>query len=277
LTDSAVPRKTSAPAKKAAARKATPKKAAPAAKPPTPAKPAPIVVDSHRALLLKRDAMVAAIAAHPELLPLLAANPVLAFRDAGVKISPDIATHVLHALQYPPAVREERDRLIKQLRKPLGGVPRPRDPTWLADVVFGRLKVSPLQTSGHSPTYVSATPDDARKRIEALLPKRPRVEVPPLPEGSKARQPIRRLDLDAPTVDLPVAARRPKTLTLEALWFYRGSHELVTPLLRLGVIESSGLPFLGADSYRKLKSGERPNALVSWVQQVQFPPPKKRP
>ena len=82
--------------------------------------------------------------------------------------------------------------------------------------------------------------------------------------------------MDAPLVELPKAAKRPKTLTLEALWFYRGAHQLVPSLLRLGVIESGGLPFLGPDGYRKVKSGERPNPLVGWVEGVAFPPPAPR-
>jgi len=182
---------------------------------------------------------------------------------------------VLHALQYPPAVREERDRLVKQLQTALGEVPRPRDGSWLADTVFDTLKVAPLETRGRQPAYVSATPDDARERLQALLPDRPRVVLPPR-AGGQPHQPLRRLDVDAPLVELSKAAKRPKTLTLEALWFYRGAHQLVPSLLRLGVIESGGLPFLGADGYRKVKSGERPNPLVGWVEDVAFPPPAPR-
>ena len=254
-----------------------PRRASGSGEPPTaiPAKPAPIVVSSHRSLLAKRDAMVAALQAKPELLPLLAANPVLAFRDAGVTISPEVASHVLHALQYPPAVRAERDRLIKELQEGLGEAPRPRDATWLAVTVFEKLKVAPLETRGRQPAYVSAIPDDARERLQALLPDRPRVQLPSRP-GSHRPEPLRRLDLNAPLVEIPKAAKRPKTLSLEALWFYRGAHRLVPSLLRLGVIESGGLPFLGADGYRKVKSGERPNPLVGWVDDVKFPPPAPR-
>jgi hypothetical protein len=254
-----------------------PRKASGSGEPPKeiPAEPAPIVVNSHRSLLAKREAMVAALQARPELLPLLAANPVLAFRDAGVTISPEVATHVLHALQYPPAVREERDRLVEELQVALGEAPRPRDATWLAGTVFDKLEVPPLETRGRQPVYVSAIPDDARERLQTLLPNRPRVPLPPRP-GHHQPQPLRRLDLDAPLVEVPKAARRPKTLSLEALWFYRGAHRLIPSLLRLGVIESGGLPFLGPEGYRKAKSGESPNPLVGWVEGVQFPPPRPK-
>lgn len=254
-----------------------PRKArAAAAKPARPDASTLIHVDSHRALLRERSAMVEALSKRPELLPLLLANPVLAFRDAGVRFAPAIASHVLHALQYPPAVRAELTELTDQLHAALDELPKPKNPAWLAGAVFDRLEVAPLRTSGLRPAYVSATPPDARARLEALLPQRERMVLPDVPEGAARRQPLMRLDLDAPLVDCPPAKTRPKTLTLEALWFYRGRHELIRPLLRLGVIQSSGMPFLGAESYRKAKSGERPNALVGWVEQVSFPKPPPR-
>lgn len=290
------PPKRAAPARKAAATKrpAPGAKIAPASKKSTakvakkpvaaPAKRAPskapasakpsrdgIVIKGHRDLIRHRDAMIAAVRDRPELLPLLMLNPVLAFRDAGVTISPSIATHILHTVQHPSGVRNEREALAGQVRAALGAEPHPTDPAWLARTLFDDLRVQPLDTRGLRPTYRPAIPDDARERLEALLPRRRRRAAPPLVRVATRPQPLRRLDLDAPLVNAPSLGTRPKRLTLEEMWFYRGAHALVTPLLRLGIIDSNALPILSRDAYRKVKAGAQPHDLLRWVDGIRFP------
>ncbi len=234
------------------------------------------MVNSHRDLVRQRKAMIEALSQRPDLLPLLLANPVLAFRDAGVTMSAEVANHVLHSVRHAPAVRVEREQLTAQLREALGVVPHPSDPEWLAQTLFTRLKVRPLVTRGMEPAYVPAIPDDARERLEALLPKRHRRELAPLPDQVSRPQALRRLDLDAPLVECKPARAGPKRLSLEQLWFYRGSHELVRPLLRLGIIERNALPILSASAYRDLKAGRRENDLVRWISGVSWPAEKRR-
>jgi hypothetical protein len=232
------------------------------------------VVRTESDLIRQRTAMVRALTVRPEVARLLLANPVLAFRDVGVTISPAVATHILHAVRHPASVRAERQLLTDELRAALTAAPRPTDPEWLATALFTQLKVTPLVTKGRQPTYLAAIPADARLRLHALLPRRRRHRLPTGPDtGATAtrRQPLRRLDLDAPVVECPVARTAPTRVSLEQLWFYRGAHDLVRPLLRLGIIEHNALPLLGAAAYRKARSGERPYDLLRWIDHIGWP------
>ena len=215
---------------------------------------------------------------------MLALNPVLVFREVGVRLSPDIADHVLRSLQHPPAIRAERERLVAGLREEFGESPQPTDATWVARWLFTVLGLAPLDTQGAVPVYVNPIPPAALERLRALRPDRRSVKEP-LPAGPDVatrrgapllRLPdsVLRLDLDAPVPPLPLAECPPTEVTLEALWFYRDAHPSVAPMLRLGIIERGGVPIFSPDAYRKAKTGERPSQLLSWITAVRFQPDK---
>ncbi|HUP69061.1 MAG TPA: hypothetical protein VM142_04510 [Acidimicrobiales bacterium] len=246
--------------------------------------PKPLEVKTHRALVAKRRQIIAAVAGKPELLPLLAINPVLVFKEVGVDLSPEMSDHVLRSLQHPPAIRAERERLVAELREELGEAPSPNDPAWVAQWLFTTLEVAPLRTDGARPAYVSAIPPDALERLQTLRRSRRSADrsffAGPVDDGGRGAPLIRlpdsvlRLDLEVPVPALPPADGPPDEVTLEALWFYRDAHPSVPPMLRLGIIERSAVPIFSPDGYRKAKTGERPSQLLRWIKDVRFQPDK---
>jgi hypothetical protein len=244
-------------------------KAKPAVK--APAKATTLHVDSHRALVGKQRKIVKALEAHPDLLPLLAVNPLEAFHEAGITFSPKMADHVVDTIHLPPRLREERDQLRDMLTEALGEDPRPTSPTWLVRALFRLLDVTPLNTTGREPVYRSTIDAQAADRLAALIKPYHRAEsraagVPITP----SRRSVGLLDLDAPVPDLPAAAKQPAQVTLPELWFYRDAHELVRPLLRLGIIYSSGIRVVPKAAYRRIREGKQRNQLASWVRSVTF-------
>ena len=69
------------------------------AKPLKPASFELLEIRSHRALIAKQREIAARVNASPDLALMLLINPVLAFEQMGVKLSPEIAHHILHAIQ----------------------------------------------------------------------------------------------------------------------------------------------------------------------------------
>jgi hypothetical protein len=240
------------------------------------APPTALSITSHRELIGKRAAMVAALTAEPDRARLLFANPALAFREAGVKLSPAVANHIMHVLQQPPRVRARREELTAMLKRALGSAPRPSDPKWLAETLFGKLRLHPLQTSRRAPQYMPVIPADAIERLRALLPK-PDRRLPARPVAPNPVVPVWRLDLDAQVPTLPRARRHPKTVSLPELWFYLPVHELVHPLLELGILEVSVMRTLPPDAFAKVRDREIPGGFIDWIDSVSFPRRRRKP
>ena len=249
---------------------------------PPAAGPPALKITTHRALVGERTAIIAALAADPRSSRMLAANPALALRAVGVQLSPAIADHILHAVQQPAEVRSRRAELITALTKDLGTAPHPSDPARLAEILFGALHLHPLATAGRQPTYLPAIPAASQDRLRALLPtpdhRLPARSVPTPPTEPTAPPapptrppPVWRLDLDAPVPPLPRARSRPKQVTLPELWFYLPSHELVRPLLELGILEVSVMPVLPPGAFAKVRDGGQTGGLTDWIESVTFP------
>ncbi len=240
----------------------------------------PIEINRERELVRQGRAIVTRLSQDPELMKLLIINPVLAFKDAGIKLSPAVGNHVLHAIQYPPAVRAERDALEAQLHDALGSPARPTDPTWLASTLFDRLGVTPLVIGDHQPTYQSSTDAESLTRLEALLPTRGVRTVPssataPTPPAvgrwAFDPTPVTLLDLESPVPELDSAPSPPADLALVDLWFYKDSHPLAKPLLSLGILTVSGLAIYSSGEYRRIRKGQVTNQLVSWISSLRIP------
>lgn len=230
----------------------------------------PIRIDSHRSLLARRKTLIAALVEDPERGRLLFANAALAFKDAGVELSPAVADHVLHTVRQSAAATTQRERLTTLLRRRLRVVPHPSDPAWLATTLFTRLNVTPLVTKGHTPTYQPVIPTDALERMRSRLPRpsRPRVPARAVTPTTEA---LWRIDLDAEVPVLRTTTRVPTRVTLEELWFYLPRHELVRPLLELGVLEWSVLPTLTPAQFRAVQAGKPTGGFIDWVDTVTFP------
>jgi hypothetical protein len=236
-----------------------------------------IKLTRHTELETRRAEIFGRINARPDIARLMAINPVKALSEVGVEMTPSVASHVLHALQMSPEQRARRVALERSLRKQLGEPPDPLNPAWLAEAVFGKLKVKPRVTKGHEPTF---HPPEIAADLERLQARRPKMrEAPDLGRPRHGvvitvapwRPAFRRLDLDAPVPDLPPARTAPKKLALVELWFYKDDHEAAHELLELGVVMHSAFPVHSPHSYREVKAGRKQNAFVSWITDVKFP------
>jgi hypothetical protein len=228
-------------------------------------------IDSHRLLLGKRKAIIAALVEDPSRGKLLFANASLAFKDAGVELSPGISNHVLHTVRQSKSATTQRERLTAQLQESLGEKPHPSDPAWLARTLFAKLGVTALDTSGRDPAYEPAIPEAAQERLRQHLapPSRPRL---PARRSTVVSKPaLFRLDLDAQVPDLEPAAKAPKAVSLPELWFYLDAHDLVRPLLELGILEVSVLPTLTREQYAAVRAGRPTGGFLDWVSAVSFP------
>lgn len=235
-------------------------------------------VTKHRDLIGRQRAIVARIEASPDAGALFFINPVLALKDVGVDLSPEMADHVLRALRHPQAQATRRTELETSLRKALGEEPQPNDAKWLARTLFQKLHVKPLATEGHQPAYVDPAAADAAL-IASMRPKIPKLETPtavPVHGTSVQLAPyrptVRRIDLGAPVPALAPAKHVPAEVSLETLWFYKDANATARDLLELGVIAKSALPVHSGDSYRRIKDGTKPNAFKSWITSVRFAP-----
>jgi hypothetical protein len=239
--------------------------------------PEPIEVTDHRMLLTRQAELFERLHANPEAARLLLINPVLAFGEVGVSFSPEISRHILHTIQHPPALRRRREELEERLERELGTPPRPNDPGWVSEVLFERLKIRPLATTGHEPVYTFPLPEGTLERLKGFR-REPNPRYPPTQRARRGmtlklapwRPAFRRMDLDAPLPKLQAARTAPKEVDLETLYFYRESHPLARDLLELGIIQRRSFPIHSGDSYRKIRSGEKPNAFHAWIRRVEF-------
>lgn len=237
----------------------------------------PIELTSHKQLISEQAELFRRFNSSPELSTLLFINPVLAFREVGVTMSPEIAHHVLHTIQHPPHMRRQRDALEASLKEALGEMPQPNNREWLATTLFEKLKVRPLQTSGYRPVYKSELSDEVVGKLQAMRPKKRKRPPRKTRSGGMrlrvqtTRPAVRRMDLDAPLPKLKRAKEPPKSMSLETLYFYKDSHPAARELLELGIIQQRSFPIHSGDSYRKVKSGERRSAFRSWIRVVRFP------
>jgi hypothetical protein len=240
---------------------------------------APLKITTHRALMARQREIFSRLEQRPDLAALMVINPALAFRAVGVTTSPEITDHILRTVQYPPALRERREQLIKELTEALGEPPEPNNPVWVARALFEQLKLAPLATEGQTPSYRPAIEADALARLNALRPKprpRDRYKRPRPPSGGGSMQlapskaTARRLDLDAKLPPLKELPRPPKGVELEALYFYKDSHPVARGLLELAIIEHQAFPIQSADGFRKVQRGETKSALHRWIGRISF-------
>jgi hypothetical protein len=240
-----------------------------------------LVIAEERGLIRHRKAITSRLQAHPDAMRMLILNPVLAFREAGIDLTPAVANHVLHAIQYPHEVRAERDRLEAELKATLGRPARPTDPKWLAQTVFGPLGITPVDHGDAEPVYRSSFDAESITRLQALLPTRGVVTVPapnatpsnPTPLPFQPRT-VQLLDLDALVPPLPAAPTAPAELSLVDLWFYKDASPSVRSLLSLGIIISSGVAIYSSSQYRKIRDGDTTSEILSWITAVKVPSTK---
>jgi hypothetical protein len=258
----------------------SPRPARPVQRPAKPLQPQdlePIAIDSHRALAGKQRDIAARVAAQPDLAVMLLINPVLAFERLGVKLSPEVAHHVLHTIQHPKALRTRREALEARLTEALGEPAQPTDAAWNRHLLFDLRKLAPLVIGANVPTYLAPLGQDESKKLHALRPPasqrypQPRLLPPRNRVGSVPwKESLRRIDLDAPAPKLPVARQAPELVPLEDLWFYKDVDSVVRDALELGVIQRRAFPVHSPDSFRKILEGQKTNPFRSWITSLRF-------
>ncbi|HLA42197.1 MAG TPA: hypothetical protein VJZ27_02110, partial [Aggregatilineales bacterium] len=131
----------------------------------------PVHIDQHNVLLTQQPEFFQRFNENPNIASLLFVNPVLAFREAGITMSPEIARHVLRSVYQPKHVRDRLAVLETKLKEALGEMPRPHDPEWAATFLFEKLKLPPLDTTGVEPVYLPSRAAEAIAKLNARRPK----------------------------------------------------------------------------------------------------------
>ena len=244
----------------------------------TPGKSKLVKVGSHRDLLAMARKLASRLSDDPEFSVMLLINPVLALKQYGIELSPEMQRHVLRTLRHPPKLRLRRESLEAALNEALGEEPKPNDPAWMARLVFVLRKLPPLDLTDAAPTF--RPPYNARM-IERLQKQRPaatrrypgkrRIGVQTSVGVAAWTPAVRRLDLDAPAPELPLAQRQPKTLELEQAWYYKDRDPVVRDAVELGEIERRGFPFYSPAGFRDVAAGKRVDAFRAFVKSVRLP------
>ena len=107
----------------------------------------PLQVKDERALRGNMKEICRRFNDNPELSRLLMVNPIYAFEDAGVTLSPAMRQHVMEALRFPPKLKERIAQLEAELREELVALGEdcsfPLDPARRASLVFRTLRLEP--------------------------------------------------------------------------------------------------------------------------------------
>ena len=245
---------------------------------PAPRVSSVVNITTHRELAGAVRQVAARIAADPEFSPMFAVNPVMTLERYGFKLTPELQEHVAHSIRHPPKILARRKHLEASLTAALGQPPRPQDSAWLADVVFHRFGIPPLDTSGARPAYEPSPHEVMLARLAALRPPRARALRPVRKGGivssigvAATRTPNLLFDLGATVPALPPAAAAPRSLSVDEAWFYKDLNHQVRDLVELGGIMRTGLAFMLPDHFRKIANGEMPNGFRTWFRSIRFP------
>lgn len=113
--------------------------------------PEPLVLNTHRDLVGNIREICLRLNENPDLARLVLVNPVLAFEDAGVQMTPEIKEHIIQAIRFPPALQEKLDQLELELHdelKALGLSYRlPLTAEQRSHVLFDVLKLERVETT----------------------------------------------------------------------------------------------------------------------------------
>jgi hypothetical protein len=127
----------------------------------------PIAIESEHDLRQNIRAICRRFNEDPALSRLLLVNPILAFEDAGVKLSPAMREHVTNALRFPPKLREKIARLEGELKQELAtrGLPAelPLDERRRAELAFRVLGVQPKAEHAPRAAAMALTPTELRR------------------------------------------------------------------------------------------------------------------
>jgi len=240
----------------------------------------PIHITEHDMLLKQQDRLFRRFNENTALSRLLLVNPVLAFKEAGITMTPEIARHVMRSVYQPTRVRNRLAELVIKLKETLGGLPKPDDAGWNARLLFEILQLDALDTGGLQPIYHAPRSAVAIKKLNERRPRaKSRYDVPgrhfrgggmALSGPYQAPPDLRQLGLDAALPQMPTRDDKPESIPFEELYFYKDQHPDVRDVLEYGILIKRGIPIHSADSFRKIAAGEKENFFHSWISAVRF-------
>jgi hypothetical protein len=132
----------------------------------------PIRIDTHDDLIREKVRVSERMNARPDIARLVLVNPILAFEDIGVTLSPVMQRHIMHTLRFPKRLQARKERLEQELGAELASL-GVKDSLPLTDEARRDLLQRVLKME--QPDQAPATPartDDARAELAAAAPDR---------------------------------------------------------------------------------------------------------
>ena len=91
---------------------------------------------------------------NPDLARLVLVNPILALEDVGVQLSPEVKKHIIDLFRFPAGLKKRKAKLEAELKEELSELKLPHKlpltPESRADLLFGVLKITPLEVDARS-------------------------------------------------------------------------------------------------------------------------------
>lgn len=121
---------------------------------------------------------------NPDLARLVLVNPILAFQDVGVQLSPEMKQHIMDRLRFPPKLQEKIARLERELKEELaqcGVEPElPLTPERRAHLLFRVLRLEAQHADTETPERLESNRTKEYGKLHPLAAK--------LAEYERARQ-----------------------------------------------------------------------------------------
>jgi hypothetical protein len=141
----------------------------------------PIRIDTHDDLLREMARISERMNAHPEIARLVLVNPVLAFEDIGVRLSPVMQRHIVHTLRFPKRLLARKARLESELVAELAELgisePLPLTPDVRRDLLCRLLAPVPAEGAQADDATgneaAAAPPETGRLDLRAYARKHP--------------------------------------------------------------------------------------------------------
>lgn len=112
---------------------------------------------------------------NPDLARLVFVNPILAFEDVGVQLSPEMKRHIMDRIRFPPKLKEKIARLEQELKDELAQLhvkaELPLTPERRAELLFKVLQVQPLDPDKANAARLESNRTKEYKRLHPLIAK----------------------------------------------------------------------------------------------------------
>lgn len=135
----------------------------------------PIVIGTHRDLRKNIRNISKRFNENPDLARLLIVNPILAFKDVGVQMSPKVKQHIIDRLRFPSLLQERKVKLEAGLKEDLSKLniscKLPLTAELRAVLFFRVLKLTPLQADTGDKTRLESNRTRSYARQHPIVAK----------------------------------------------------------------------------------------------------------